>query len=267
MAAWSTCSSSWSPCCSSQAWSLPTPSNTSTGADSPRQLAEAAPDTASPRLCRYYLGDRLLARGNVWLETTVVDQIGSCFPSRFPQQMLKNLSESAELQQEFHLYRLQRLDRRLQEQDQVSNGADGFSFFSPFFGNNQEDDVLISGRWWRTGRSQRRRLKSRFWFCLRATGLCLPCVTWMNLPNIFLLSFPLTWTSLPSSTATVSRHNVPVYQISRAQLMSSNPETLANDSNLFTSVKQLLTGFLCHQYRSKNHYNRGCIKCKVLLLF
>lgn len=35
--------------------------------------------------------------------------------------MLKNLSESAELQQEFHLYRLQRLDRRLQEQDQVSN--------------------------------------------------------------------------------------------------------------------------------------------------
>lgn len=75
--------------------------------------------TASLRLCRYYLGDRLLAQGNVWLETTVVDQIGSCFPSRFPQQMLKNLSESAELQQEFHLYRLQQLDRRLQEQDQV----------------------------------------------------------------------------------------------------------------------------------------------------
>uniref|UniRef100_A0A3B5L202 Cullin 9 n=1 Tax=Xiphophorus couchianus TaxID=32473 RepID=A0A3B5L202_9TELE len=68
---------------------------------------------------RYYLGDRLLAQGNVWLESAVIDQIGSCFPSRFPQQMLKNLSESAELQQEFHLYRLQQLDRHLQEQDQV----------------------------------------------------------------------------------------------------------------------------------------------------
>ncbi|XP_078098981.1 cullin-9 isoform X2 [Sander vitreus] len=68
---------------------------------------------------RYYLGDRLLAQGNVWLESAVIDHIGSCFPSRFPQQMLKNLSESAELQQEFHLYRLQQLDRCLQEHDQM----------------------------------------------------------------------------------------------------------------------------------------------------
>uniref|UniRef100_A0A3Q4GTS2 Cullin 9 n=1 Tax=Neolamprologus brichardi TaxID=32507 RepID=A0A3Q4GTS2_NEOBR len=67
---------------------------------------------------RYYLGDRLLAQGNVWLEHAVAEQIGSCFPSRFPQQMLKNLSESSELQQEFHLYRLQQLDRSLQEHDQ-----------------------------------------------------------------------------------------------------------------------------------------------------
>lgn len=71
--------------------------------------------------CRYYLGDRLLAQGNVWLEAAVVEQIGSCFPSRFPQQMLKNLSESAELQQEFHLYRLQQLDRSLQDLDQVGH--------------------------------------------------------------------------------------------------------------------------------------------------
>ncbi|KAF7645149.1 hypothetical protein LDENG_00209140, partial [Lucifuga dentata] len=68
---------------------------------------------------RYYLGDRLLSQGNVWLEGAVIDQIGSCFPSRFPQQMLKNLSESGELQQEFHLYRLQQLDRHLQENDQL----------------------------------------------------------------------------------------------------------------------------------------------------
>lgn len=78
-------------------------------------------------ICRYYLGDRLLAQGNVWLETAVVEQIGSCFPSRFPQQMLKNLSESAELQQEFHLYRLQQLDRSLQDQDQVSQSLQKFS--------------------------------------------------------------------------------------------------------------------------------------------
>ncbi|KAM9727786.1 cullin-9 [Menidia menidia] len=69
---------------------------------------------------RYYLGDRLLARGPpLWLEAAVVEQIGSCFPSRFPQQMLKNLSESRELQQEFHLYRLQQLDRQLQEDQQM----------------------------------------------------------------------------------------------------------------------------------------------------
>ncbi|XP_067367208.1 cullin-9 isoform X3 [Channa argus] len=68
---------------------------------------------------RYYLGDRLLSQGNMWLESAVIEQVGSCFPSRFPQQMLKNLSESTELQQEFHLYRLQQLDRCLQEQDQM----------------------------------------------------------------------------------------------------------------------------------------------------
>ncbi|XP_068182700.1 cullin-9 isoform X2 [Antennarius striatus] len=66
---------------------------------------------------KYYLGDRLLAQGSVLLETTIIDQIGSCFPSCFPQQMLKDLSESSELQREFHLYRLQQLDRRLQDGD------------------------------------------------------------------------------------------------------------------------------------------------------
>lgn len=44
--------------------------------------------------------------------------------------MLKNLSESADLRQEFHLYRLQQLDRRLQEQDQVSNIELDGSFLS-----------------------------------------------------------------------------------------------------------------------------------------
>uniref|UniRef100_A0A673KXK3 Cullin 7 n=1 Tax=Sinocyclocheilus rhinocerous TaxID=307959 RepID=A0A673KXK3_9TELE len=63
---------------------------------------------------RYYMGDRLLGQGKVWLESAVVEQIGTCFPNRFPQQMLTNLSESEELQQEFHLYRLQQLDKNLE---------------------------------------------------------------------------------------------------------------------------------------------------------
>uniref|UniRef100_A0A8C8BXN7 Cullin 7 n=1 Tax=Oncorhynchus tshawytscha TaxID=74940 RepID=A0A8C8BXN7_ONCTS len=67
---------------------------------------------------RYYLGDRLLGQGKVWLESAVIMQIGTCFPNRFPQQMLKNLSESEELQQEFHLYRLQQLDKTLQDVDE-----------------------------------------------------------------------------------------------------------------------------------------------------
>ncbi|XP_072107785.1 cullin-7-like [Mobula birostris] len=66
---------------------------------------------------RYYLADRLLAQGKVWLERAVIDHIGTCFPSRYPQQMLKNLTESNDLQQEFHLYRLQQLDRKLESLD------------------------------------------------------------------------------------------------------------------------------------------------------
>uniref|UniRef100_A0A671LCY2 Cullin-9-like n=1 Tax=Sinocyclocheilus anshuiensis TaxID=1608454 RepID=A0A671LCY2_9TELE len=68
---------------------------------------------------RYYLGDRLLGQGKVWLESAVVEQIGTCFPNRFPQQMLTNLSESEELQQEFHLYRLQQLDKNLENFEEL----------------------------------------------------------------------------------------------------------------------------------------------------
>ncbi|XP_078503375.1 cullin-9-like [Lissotriton helveticus] len=62
---------------------------------------------------RHYLGDRLLSQGKVWLESAVIDQISRCFPNRFPQHMLKNLMESEELQQEFHLFLLQQLDKKL----------------------------------------------------------------------------------------------------------------------------------------------------------
>uniref|UniRef100_H3B4Z7 Cullin 7 n=1 Tax=Latimeria chalumnae TaxID=7897 RepID=H3B4Z7_LATCH len=67
---------------------------------------------------RFYLGDRLLTQGNAWLESAVIEQVGTCFPNRFPQQMVKNLSESKELQEEFHLYRLQQLDKKLQDMDE-----------------------------------------------------------------------------------------------------------------------------------------------------
>ncbi|XP_062980015.1 cullin-9-like [Elgaria multicarinata webbii] len=67
---------------------------------------------------RYYLGDRLLSQGKTWLESAVVEHIGLCFPNRFPQQMLKNLSELQQQQQQFHLFQLQQLDKHLLELDQ-----------------------------------------------------------------------------------------------------------------------------------------------------
>ncbi|XP_039180464.1 cullin-9-like isoform X4 [Crotalus tigris] len=67
---------------------------------------------------RYYLGERLLSLGNTWLESAVVEQIGLCFPSRYPQQMLKNLSELEQQEQEFHLFQLQQLDKHFLEVDQ-----------------------------------------------------------------------------------------------------------------------------------------------------
>ncbi|KAM9273169.1 cullin-9 isoform 5-T5 [Cariama cristata] len=66
---------------------------------------------------RHYLGDRLLAQGPSWLEGAVVEEIGLCFPSRFPQEMLSNLAESEELQQQFYLFQLQEQDKRLLELD------------------------------------------------------------------------------------------------------------------------------------------------------
>ncbi|KAM3930644.1 cullin-9 isoform 2-T3 [Leptodactylus fuscus] len=60
---------------------------------------------------RHYLADRLLSLGPCWLENSVADHIGICFPNRFPQQMLKNLQEAKDLEREEHLYRLQERDR------------------------------------------------------------------------------------------------------------------------------------------------------------
>ncbi|NXI60064.1 CUL9 protein, partial [Chloroceryle aenea] len=66
---------------------------------------------------RYYLADRLLAQEPSWLEGAIVEQIGLCFPSRFPQEMLRNLAESEELQRQFCLFQLQEQDKQLLELD------------------------------------------------------------------------------------------------------------------------------------------------------
>ncbi|XP_036861194.2 cullin-9 isoform X2 [Manis javanica] len=66
---------------------------------------------------QHYLADRLLSLGSSWLEEAVLEQIGLCFPNRLPQQMLRNLSTSEELQRQFHIYQLQRLDKLLLEQE------------------------------------------------------------------------------------------------------------------------------------------------------
>ncbi|XP_055469020.1 cullin-7 isoform X1 [Psammomys obesus] len=62
---------------------------------------------------QHYMSDRLLSVGSSWLEGAVLEQIGLCFPSRFPQQMLQSLNVSEELQRQFHVYQLQQLDREL----------------------------------------------------------------------------------------------------------------------------------------------------------
>ncbi|KAM8778541.1 LOW QUALITY PROTEIN: cullin-9 [Rhynchonycteris naso] len=67
---------------------------------------------------QHYMADRLLSLGSSWLEGAVLEQIGSCFPSRLPQQMLQSLSTSEELQRQFHVYQLQRLDKLLLEQEE-----------------------------------------------------------------------------------------------------------------------------------------------------
>lgn len=59
------------------------------------------------------MADRLLGVGSSWLEGAVLEQIGLCFPNRLPQQMLRSLSMSEELQRQFHVYQLQRLDQEL----------------------------------------------------------------------------------------------------------------------------------------------------------
>ncbi|XP_062952642.1 cullin-7 isoform X3 [Cynocephalus volans] len=85
---------------------------------------------------QHYMADRLLGVGSSWLEGAVLEQIGSCFPNRLPQQMLRSLSTSEELQRQFHVYQLQRLDQELlkledtEKKIQVGHEASGKEYKS-----------------------------------------------------------------------------------------------------------------------------------------
>lgn len=75
--------------------------------------------------CRHYMADRLLGVGSSWLEGAVLEQIGLCFPNRLPQQMLRSLSTSEELQRQFHVYQLQQLDKLfLEQEDEEEQGLE-----------------------------------------------------------------------------------------------------------------------------------------------
>ena len=75
--------------------------------------------------CRHYMADRLLGVGSSWLEGAVLEQIGPCFPTRLPQQMLRSLSTSEELQRQFHVYQLQQLDKLfLEQEDEEEQGLE-----------------------------------------------------------------------------------------------------------------------------------------------
>ncbi|XP_057554209.1 cullin-9 isoform X1 [Hippopotamus amphibius kiboko] len=75
---------------------------------------------------QHYMADRLLSLGSSWLEGAVLEQIGLCFPNRLPQQMLRSLSTSEELQRQFHVYQLQQLDKVLLErEDEEEQGLEG----------------------------------------------------------------------------------------------------------------------------------------------
>nr|XP_013012193.1 cullin-9 isoform X2 [Cavia porcellus] len=65
---------------------------------------------------QHYMADRLLSLGSSWLEGAVLEQIGLCFPNRLPQLMLQSLRTSEELQRQFHLSQLLKLDWLLLEQ-------------------------------------------------------------------------------------------------------------------------------------------------------
>ncbi|XP_027814901.1 cullin-9 isoform X2 [Ovis aries] len=74
---------------------------------------------------QHYMADRLLSLGSSWLEGAVLEQIGLCFPNRLPQQMLRSLSTSEELQRQFHVYQLQQLDKLfLEQEDEEEQGLE-----------------------------------------------------------------------------------------------------------------------------------------------
>ncbi|ELW66023.1 Cullin-7 [Tupaia chinensis] len=89
-----------------------------------------------------YMADRLLGVGSSWLEGAVLEQIGPCFPNRLPQQMLQSLSTSEELQRQFHVYQLQRLDQELLKLEDTEKKVQvGFEAGGQKFENGKEEEA------------------------------------------------------------------------------------------------------------------------------
>ncbi|XP_048791420.1 cullin-9-like [Lagopus muta] len=98
---------------------------------------------------RLYLGDRLLVQGPSWLEGAMVEQMGPCFPRRFPQEMLSDLVESEELQRLFRLFRLQERDRQLLECSLGAESPDAEAPGEAPMADTPEVEVLVlSPRCW-----------------------------------------------------------------------------------------------------------------------
>ncbi|XP_048791423.1 cullin-9-like isoform X2 [Lagopus muta] len=98
---------------------------------------------------RLYLGDRLLVQGPSWLEGAVVEQMGPCFPRRFPQEMLSDLAESEELQRLFHLFQLQERDRQLLECSLGAESPEAEALGEAPMADTLEVEVLVlSPRCW-----------------------------------------------------------------------------------------------------------------------
>ncbi|XP_048661292.1 cullin-7 isoform X4 [Marmota marmota marmota] len=140
-----------------------------------------------------YMADRLLGVGSSWLEGAVLEQIGPCFPNRLPQQMLRSLSTSEELQRQFHVYQLQQLDQELLKLEDTEKKIQHLEILCPFRWATRpvarsirvERKKMLGKQWlqmWWRERKRRMRISTmkgqcQKYLCLscpRAAGLSLP---------------------------------------------------------------------------------------------
>ena len=173
--------------------------------------------------CRHYMADRLLSVGSSWLEGAVLEQIGLCFPNRLPQQMLRSLSTSEELQRQFHMHQLQQLDKLLLEQeDEEEQGLEEEEVRARERVGEQEKtrpkkspralEILLSLRRKRRKRRLRKNYLSKiqvqqflYWSCHHAAGRSLHSATCTIPESAFPQNSVMPLTASPISTTRVRR--------------------------------------------------------------